>query len=130
MTPSVSETFALKITNRRPACAGAEVYISSDTSDIEGPLSGEEGLPDQQGDDLMSDGGEPVSEMHDLHTTTGVRNVFKEILGTISTVPGLLYEFGTALVEWRKLPRPEYISNAPSSVAGRQGSRLHAGRPL
>ncbi len=115
-TSSAFETFAFKIKNRRPPFIPAEVYLSSDTSQCEGPLSGEDRGPDAGEDGLPSDK-DVVTEVHDLFTSTGLRNLFKEILGEISTVPGTMNSFGTAMVQWRKLPRPEYVSNPPSSVA-------------
>jgi hypothetical protein len=118
------KTFSFRIKNRRPPEVDGAVYVSADTSDTEGEVS----------DDFVRDEDEDMvdvlNEVHDLYTSTGVRNLFRDIHAEISTVPGNLYSFGSAMVQWRQQPRQEYPSSAPSSVAGRQGSRIFAGRRL
>jgi hypothetical protein len=131
---SFSETtcgtvFEFRIKNRRPVDASAYVYLSANTSDTEGEVSG-------AGDDNTVNEGEElsqvISEVHDLHTSSGVLRLCKEIVASISAVPGHLNDLGNAMVQWRLLPRQDYPSGPASSVAGRQGSRVHGagGRPL
>ena len=127
--PAHATAFEFRIKNRRPVDASASVYLSANTSDTEGEVSG---VGDGNSEDEGLDSSQVINEVHDLHTSSGVLHLCKEIIASISAVPGHLYDFGSAMVQWRLLPRPDYPSGPASSVAGRQGSRVHGagGRPL
>ena len=115
--PAHATAFEFRIKNRRPVDASACVYLSANTSDTEGEVSG---VGDGNSEDKGLDSSQVINEVHDLHTSSGVLHLCKEIIASILAVPGHLYDFGCAMVQWRLLPRPDYPSGPASSVAGRQ----------